>query len=496
MAFGAENRTGHGEERKAQGGGQVEGRADPFHIRDRHLFEAQTPFYGEGLPVKQVIAAAEGIDPVDQERQRTENEQACQNPQDQPGASLKGGSLPDADSQQDEEQDHQEAESGVATLAEGGIAGRFQGVCLKAFLDDATDRIDLRLAHHAGERQGQAAVAEVFGDRKIAGQEAEALTHVRLQVDGGEVRPGRDTLFADLFGKQVTINAGRKADDIHEPRHACCEWLQNLGFDARHPGQALAIPGSHAVAFGAQLLQAGELHGAQGGGHLVQAVVVAEVGVLQPGIADGAALVAQGAHEIGGGGIICDDNPALAGGDLLVGVEGEYAEIANGPGRAALVFGSESLAGVFDDRQLILPGNPQDRVKIGGLTEDVDGQDGFERAIRLSPCAGQPAAGFFASGHQVMRGSFDQFRINVAGARVNIHKDRDGVLEQEHVAGSHKGEGRGDDGIPSANSGGAHAQVQSGCAGVDRRWHADCRSVGRWPLRIERSWVPCSGWGC
>ena len=108
---------------------------------------------------------------------------------------------------------------------------------------------------------------------------------------------------------------------------------------------------------GQQLLDTLHLGHTQRGRHLVQAVVVTQEGMLEPGIAGGAALVAQGAHETGGFVIIGHDHAALAGGDLLVGVEGVDAIVAQAAGLAALVFGAQRFAGILYDRQPVLVGD-------------------------------------------------------------------------------------------------------------------------------------------
>ena len=81
--------------------------------------------------------------------------------------------------------------------------------------------------------------------------------------------------------------------------------------------------------------------------------------------------------------------------------------------------------------------------------------------------AGQPFCGLFATGRQVTGGFGQAGDIDIAGARVGIHKDRDGILEQDHIGGGDEGEGRGEDQVAGLDAGGAHAQVQPGGAGVD-----------------------------
>jgi len=58
-------------------------------------------------------------------------------------------------------------------------------------------------------------------------------------------------------------------------------------------------------------------------------------------------------------------------------------------------------------------------------------------------------------------------RVDVAGARVNVHKNRDGAFIEDDVGGGDEGEWRRDDQIVFLHAGGDHAQVQAAGAGVD-----------------------------
>ena len=98
-------------------------------------------------------------------------------------------------------------------------------------------------------------------------------------------------------GHCVPVESRSQADHVDKPAHPGGRSGQVGRLDARDFRQALLVPACHLRAAGQQLGQAAHLHLAQGGAHLVQAVVVAQVGVLQPGVARGAALVAQGAHQ-------------------------------------------------------------------------------------------------------------------------------------------------------------------------------------------------------
>ena len=116
---------------------------------------------------------------------------------------------------------------------------------------------------------------------------------------------------------------------------------------------------------------------AEGGVDLAQAVVVAEPLVGEPRHAL-AALVAQGAAGGGEGVVVGDDHAAFAGGDLLVGVEGEDAGPAEAS-RSARSPGAtcppKPFAGVFDQDQLVLLGELLELDHPAGVAEGFDGDD-------------------------------------------------------------------------------------------------------------------------
>ncbi len=159
----------------------------------------------------------------------------------------------------------------------------------------------------------------------------------------------------------------------------------------------LFIPIRHPCPACKQHIQPFHLGQTQRRAHLVQAVVVAQVGVLQPGVTGRAALVAQGAHEICRLLVIGDDHPALAGGDLLVRVEGKHTVIPQGTGRAAFVGTAQSFAGILDHRQVVLFGDGVDPVIIRRLAEHIHRQDGLERPqpalVEKVQAPGQPLLG-------------------------------------------------------------------------------------------------------
>ena len=61
-----------------------------------------------------------------------------------------------------------------------------------------------------------------------------------------------------------------------------------------------------------------------------------------------------------------EDRAAFAGIEVLRRLEAEAAEVAERADLAAAPLGQMGLAGVFDDRELVLGGDGEDRVQVGG----------------------------------------------------------------------------------------------------------------------------------
>ncbi len=67
---------------------------------------------------------------------------------------------------------------------------------------------------------------------------------------------------------------------------------------------------------------------------------------------------------------------------MLVAVEGEDAEIAEGADAVAAIGGGEGFAGVFDDAEVVFAGKLEDGVHVAGETEDVNRKNGADAARR------------------------------------------------------------------------------------------------------------------
>ena len=147
--------------------------------------------------------------------------------------------------------------------------------------------------------------------------------------------------------------------------------------------------------------------------------------MVEPAHVGGAALVALAPQAGGGLGAVRDQHPALAGRQLLVGVEAEGGEVAAGPHPPSLgVDRAERLAGVLEDPEAAAGGDLLELGHRGGVAEDVDRED--------------------------PRGALGQTRlggggIEVEGDRVDVAEDRPHTLIEEAVGRSDEAQRAGQD---------------------------------------------------
>jgi hypothetical protein len=113
------------------------------------------------------------------------------------------------------------------------------------------------------------------------------------------------------------------------------------------------------------------------GGHLVDPVVVAQAFVFEPGAHLGPALVAKASAKFCRLPIVGYDYSALAGRDLLVGIERKSRRVSKSSQLAAPEFGSQSLTRVVDNFQPVLLGDPKNLIPIRRMPEDVDRHNRF-----------------------------------------------------------------------------------------------------------------------
>ena len=181
--------------------------------------------------------------------------------------------------------------------------------------------------------------------------------------------------------------------------------------------------------------------------HIVQPVVEAEPGVLEPAAAVGAALVPQRFQQppllLG----VRRDHPALARRHLLVRIEREDGRGAMRAESRAAVVGSERLARILDQRETVPRGELAQRVELARIAEDVDRDD------RLRPLRDRRLHG---------RG------IEVQRRRVDVREDRRRALVDEAVRRRGERVRRRDHLVARPDAGDPAEQMQPGRAAGDR----------------------------
>jgi len=147
------------------------------------------------------------------------------------------------------------------------------------------------------------------------------------------------------------------------------------GDDIFEASEELIIGGGVLASELGGVIEVGEFHVEDGGLDAIHAAVPADHGVV---IFFDLAVIAEDADFFVEVGVIGEDCPGFAkGAEVFAWVEAEAAGIGEEAGFFSVVFGAVGLAGVFDDEDPVLAGDVEDGLEIGGVTEEVDGDDGF-----------------------------------------------------------------------------------------------------------------------
>ena len=130
--------------------------------------------------------------------------------------------------------------------------------------------------------------------------------------------------------------------------------------------------------------------------------------------------------------------------EIFGGIETEAADVAQRAGVAAGVFGADRLAGIFDDRQIVLGGDAADFVHRGALAEQMHRQDGFGA---------------------LPDERFDFVGIEIERARLDIDEDRLGAQARDGAGGGEERVAGADDFVAAADFQGHQRQKQGIAAG-------------------------------
>ena len=130
-------------------------------------------------------------------------------------------------------------------------------------------------------------------------------------------------------------------------------------------------------------------------------------------------LIAQTAEAVGVALCGGEDGSTFTGGDLLVGIEAEDGQVAEGADTLLMKFGADGFAGVFNDHKVVARGKGAECEHLGGNAEGVDDEHGA-----------------------VSRGkdSFDSGWGEVKGDGVDVGEHRCGADVEDGVANRDEGE--------------------------------------------------------
>lgn len=193
----------------------------------------------------------------------------------------------------------------------------------------------------------------------------------------------------------------------------------------------------HLLAQGHFFVQHGELGQQDGGLQGVQPAVHAHADVV---VAAVLAVAGDLAQHLGQFVVVGKDGAAVA--IAAQGLAREEAGAGHGAqiaAFAALVGGAKTLGGVFNHRNAVLGGNGVDGVKVRALAVQADGNDGL--GTRGD-------------------GRFQQGRVQVVGAGVNVHIHRLGAQQGHGFGGGNVGKAGGDDFVARANAQGHLGNLQ------------------------------------
>ena len=186
--------------------------------------------------------------------------------------------------------------------------------------------------------------------------------------------------------------------------------------------------------------------------HIVFEAAFDDLVVLVSGIAEAVpgvlAHAVQGEHLYAAdvGLVSRQDHPAFAGGDVLGDIEAEAAEVSDGSGLQAVVFGFDSVRAVLDHLEAMPVRDLHDGAHLAGAAGEVHGENG----------AGP-------GGDALL----DPRRVDVHGRRVDIREHGRRARVENGVHRGAKGQRRGDHLVARADASRNHADVKRGGTGID-----------------------------
>ena len=325
--------------------------------------------------------------------------------------------------------------------------------------------VDLTLGHAGEERQRDRAGSDVLADGELSRPVAETFSVEAHQVDRGQVGLALNPARRERPHGLIAIHPGRQLHDEHEPAAAIAAGIGAGKLEPLDAGKRREVQRGDPRPIVQHRVQMRELRDPERACEIRQPVVEAEPVVIEPAHVRRAALVSLGVDPHLDRGIPGRDHPALAGRQLLVGVEAEHRRVASRTDRHSVgVHRAERLAGVLDDRQ------PQalERRDVGRIAEDV------HRQQRRRPRADRGAR----------RGWVD-----VQGRSVDVGEHGRGTLVDDCVGARHERERARHDFVAVADAGGAKREMQAGGADSRPRSRARPEPAGERSLELRQAWA-------
>src|SRR6266571_2982485 len=317
----------------------------------------------------------------------------------------------------------------------------------------------VRVVHgHLGEeRQRQDPVGGVIGVGEGALRDRQVLAVPGVLVNRLVVEAGTDVELLQLRHETVAVDGELFHPDergVEVPGVPLRVGGEDGGKELRHIGESLIVKCGDLRPFGYEPVQLAELVEADGSLNVHHVVleagehdVVARVplgGEAPPRLAIHA-MELEERNLFGNSLVRGADHSPFAGGDVLVGVEGEDGDRVEGADLVPLVFGADRVGRVLDDRQVEFFCQGADRVHVARLAGEVDRNDGLCFYGDLLP--------YFAC-------------VDVQGTGLDVDQNRLCAAQDNHADRRGEGHGGSDDLVSRLDLQRQERQVLTGGGGA------------------------------
>lgn len=294
-----------------------------------------------------------------------------------------------------------------------------------------------------------------LGDRQTAGLRIDRIDVLSVHRDR-VVDRRRHALGLQVRGQAVPIlvldgvlrpDGNAALDHRRNGRHVPCKPLGvTVGDDVAQGdlfGEQLELLDQHRRLDGIQPRVHADAH--------VQVLGVVVEGAAGDVARHGLAMHPQAVEQLGQGGVIGQDRPAVAVAAQRLGrKEAGGDDVGPMAGMVAVQGATEPLRTVGDQLEAVFPGHRRDGRIVGGLAEQVDGNDHLGRQLTL--------------GLHRLDGGVELDRIEIVGVRQHVDEHRRGARPGHDFARRREGEARAEDRVARPDPPGPQRQGDGVCA--------------------------------